>query len=61
MLYLGYVLPGGGKVQEVLPPPLRKSIAHGRLNVWIRESSNDTVSGVSFPRCVGTIGSGKIR
>ena len=51
MSYPGYMLPGGGKVQEVLPP-LRKTIAHGRLSVWMRESSNDTIGGM---RCRGAL------
>ena len=60
MPYPRYVLPGGEKVQEVLPPP-RKTIAHGRISVWFKESSNDIVGGIRWPQCIGTTGSGKIR
>ena len=43
-----------GKSAGGAGPSLRETIAHGRLRIWIKESSNDTIGGV-------TTRSGKIR
>ena len=42
-------------------PPLRKTITHGGLSIQIRESSNNIVGGMRYPRCVGTTGFGEVR
>ena len=42
-------------------PSPRKTIAHGRLSGWMRESSNNTVGGMRYPRCVSATRSGEVK
>ena len=50
----------GESVGGVDPSP-RETITHGRMSVWMRNDSNNTVSDIGFPWCVGTTGSREIR
>ena len=61
MPYPGYMLPGGGRVLEVLAPPLRETIAHRRLSIRMGKGSNDTVGGMRCPRGVSATGPGDVR
>ena len=42
-------------------PSLRETITHGRMRVWMRKGSNDTVDGMGCPQCIGTTESREIR
>ena len=50
-----------GKSSGGVGPFLRETIAHGRLSIWMRKSSNDTVKRLRCPRGVSTIGSREVR
>ena len=40
---------------------MREARAHGRLSIWMRESSNDTVDRMRCPRGIRATRSGKVR
>ena len=50
-----------GRIAGGGAPSPTKTIAHGRLSGWMRESSNNTIGGMRCPRCVSATEFGEVR